>query len=176
MFDLAINTLCDFSDDLAERGRNKERKTVQECIRIINRIYIDHEDHRNRVQDFKARNKLESIILRLYGLHVCQRGSVVWYELLNKNIHDTKRFDTPEEVMEFLVQRWNLDLRNYEKELMHIVTEKMMEEERLTFGRDLTHQEAALVKRAIAIFKRELRNQTLPQYESVSRFRKEVTK
>ena len=139
MFDIAINALCDYSDLLAEQGEHSKRKMVQECIAVIHNAYKAYDDQKRAIGKYTAQDRMEGIILGMKGLTVYKAGNKVWYEYPSvADMHNIRRSDRPDEVLDYIVKSWNVRFGDIQSEYMKTVTrnitDRMMKEEK--FGGD----------------------------------------
>lgn len=150
MFDVAINALCDYADQLAAQGRGNERKAVQNCISILNRIFFEYEEHCRVVDDYSTTDPVEAEILRLIGISVCRYRNKIWYEFDTRFNGNGKRADTVEEVIAFLVDRWNKDEHDMESALVRMAVNAVLDdmaEEKAQAGESVTKEDRFYIKR-----------------------------
>ena len=150
MFDVAINALCDYADQLAAQGRGNERKAVQNCISILNRIFFEYEDNGRVVDDYSTTDPVEAEILRLIGISVCRYRNKIWYELDGRFNGNARRCDNVEEVVAFLVDRWNKDEHDLESALVREAVKEVLEdmaEEKAQAGETVTKEDRFYIKR-----------------------------
>lgn len=150
MFDVAINALCDYADQLAAQGRGNERKAVQNCISMLNRIFFEYEEHCRVVDDYSTTDPVEAEILRLLGISVCRYRNKIWYEFDTRFNGNGRRADTVEEVIAFLVDRWNKDEHDMESALVRMAVNAVLDdmaEEKAQAGEKLTKEDRFYIKR-----------------------------
>lgn len=151
MFDVAINALCDYADQLAAQGSGNERKAVQNCISILNRIFFEYEDHCRVVDDYSTTDPVEAEILQMLGIEVRKYRNKIWYEFkVSSCTGNAKRCDTVEEVVAFLVDRFNKDEHDLESALVREAVKEVLAElelEKTQAGEKLTKEDRFYIKR-----------------------------
>lgn len=151
MFDVAINALCDYADQLAAQGRGNERKAVQNCISILNRIFFEYEEHGRVVDDYSTTDPVEAEILQMLGIEVRKYRNKIWYEFkVSSCTGNAKRCDNVEEVVAFLVDRFNKDEHDLESALVREAVKEVledMEKEKAQAGENVTKEDGFYIKR-----------------------------
>ena len=153
MFDVAIKALCDYSDEMAAQGKVRERKAVQHCISLLNSIFYEYEDERSVVDNYETEDPVEAEILKLLGLEVCRYRNKTWYEfpVSTTGVYGNgRRADSVEEVVAYLVDRWNKNEHDMDSALVRMaVTEvlKDMEKENGAVGEKVTEEDRFYIKR-----------------------------
>lgn len=163
MFDVAINALCDYADQLAAQGRGNERKAVQNCISILNRIFFEYEDGKNVVDNYETEDPVEAEILKMLGLEVCRYRNKIWYEFpvsATGGYGNGRRADSVEEVIAFLVDCWNKNEHDMESALVRMAVTEVLNDLEEETGEKTTDADRFMVKRC-AIKLRDLMEEKL---------------
>ena len=106
-----MNLLCDLSDYYQDQGSNADRKLVQKVIKLVDRVWHEAQMAKRPVIKKKPESEAEAFVLTIKDIGVYRdRDGQYMYEL------DKRHFDTPEEVMQWLVKFRELTLVQRERE------------------------------------------------------------
>lgn len=106
------DALFDYGDMLHEQGREDDHKVLEEVYDILQRVYDNGIKSQMVIKDKMPESKLEEFVLSIKDIIVYQDGQdfSYYYDL------DGHHFDTPEEVMNYLVaQRLRLQVKAMNK-------------------------------------------------------------
>ncbi len=100
------DALFAYGDMLREQGREADHKVIEDVYDILQKAYDNGVSAQVVIRDKTPSSPLEAFVLSIKDITVYQEGNEFYYDL------DGHHFDTPEEVMNYLVNcRYQLQLK-----------------------------------------------------------------